>query len=208
MTRRSSGFSLLEILIVVAIMMVLIAFAVPQLLNATYNYRINGSARQVQALVYLGRVKATSRNSRYRLHVDTTATPNTYELDVLCGPTASAAACTSWSLEAQAAVTPLPTGVSFSTSGLSTVPPLTPAPTMTAGVPDQATDLIFNSRGLLLDPSTDAGPPLCTTSACTPANGTYCFYLQGTKARPIAICTVLTGRTTFWRLNGATWEEQ
>lgn len=193
---RSRGFSLIEVLIVVAITLVIIALAAPQLRTAVNNYRINGTARQIQAVAQLARVKATSGNTRYRVHRDTDAATSagTYELQrCMDSATSRTNPCATWQLDATAAVTFLPTGVTFSTYGISAGPPIAP------GAPVQATDVVFNSRGLLFDETAlPNGAPASNR----------CFYLAGTKTRAVAVCSVLTGRTVLYRLYGSAWELQ
>ena len=53
--------------------------------------------------------------------------------------------------------------------------------------------MIFNSRGLLFSETFNA-----------PADY-RCFYVQGRGTRPMAVCSILTGRTIVYVFNGAAW---
>ncbi|MBM3770616.1 MAG: hypothetical protein FJW27_04865 [Acidimicrobiia bacterium] len=83
LTRRSSGFSLLELLFIVGVVATVGAVAVPHLLGAAARYRTLGAARHVAATLQKARVLAVSRGAnvgvrfvmdddrfRFAMHVD------------------------------------------------------------------------------------------------------------------------------------------
>ena len=190
---RSGGFSLLELVIVVAITLVLATMAIPQFLTALNNYRINDAGRQLQALATLAHVKAAAQNTRYRVLIDTTA--GTYTLQNCTDDvTTRTNPCTTWGLDPTSAAITMPRSITFSTTGITTAPPVTcttpPCTTVT-----QAASMVFNSRGLLFDEAANA-----------PANN-RCFYLAGTGARAVAVCSVLTGRSIVYaKTSSTTWQ--
>ena len=63
-TCRDRGFSLLELVIVLAILAVLAAIAVARYANATTHYRADAAARRIVADLDLARAKARSSSSR------------------------------------------------------------------------------------------------------------------------------------------------
>lgn len=56
------GFSLIELLVVVGIMMVLAAIMAPNIAGYTRNYRIRGAAQQVASVIQQARLRAISKN--------------------------------------------------------------------------------------------------------------------------------------------------
>jgi prepilin-type N-terminal cleavage/methylation domain-containing protein len=192
MKNMNRGYSLLELVFVIAIVLVLATMAIPQLNAMINNYRINDAGRQLQATATLAHFKAAARNTRYRVLVSASA--NTYTLQY-CTDWVSTRVnpCSSWGLDSTSTTITLPVGVTFSTTGLTTAPNITcttaPCTTVT-----QATEMTFNSRGLLFD-----------ETANNLANN-RCFYIAG-GAKPIAVCSVITGRTVAYLLSGTTWVE-
>ncbi len=188
-TRSSqSGFSIIELIIVVVIIMVLAGMAAKWMSPAIRSYRLSGTAFEIAATARLARIKATTGDARYRTLVNTTA--RTYQVQRyprggtgwLTFDVGAASQQVPWPSNLLAA------GVNFSTTGISAAPP--------GQSTTQATDMVFNTRGLLINPSTGV-----------PVNG-RCFYLQGDTDRPLAVCANLAGKVTVYRRFGSVWEVQ
>ncbi len=71
------GFTVIELLAVIAIMMVVTAIATPSFYYWLPKYRISAGARQIAADLQLARMKAISQNTSYRLRFTDN---NTYEM--------------------------------------------------------------------------------------------------------------------------------
>lgn len=181
---RQAGFSLLEAIIVVAITLILVAITSKAFLSVRNNYNVSATARQIASWAQVARGKATGRDTRYRVEVD--ATNRVYRIQSCTAR--SGDTCTTWTADAGTTDMPLPSGVTFSTSGISAAP---------AGhsLTSANTTMVFNSRGLLVD---DSGDPL----------DSRCFFLQGSTNNPFAVCSNLPGRTATFRLSGTTWSAQ
>jgi len=74
------GFTVIELLTVVAIMLVITAIATPSFYYWLPTYRLSAGARQVAADLQLARMKAISQNTNYQLNF-TSATTYTLEKD-------------------------------------------------------------------------------------------------------------------------------
>lgn len=185
-----NGFSLLEVIIVVAIIMVLVALTLITMTSSVRNYRLGSSARELASSVQLVKIKATTRDAQYCVVADTSTTPHSYRVEFLPrpGPPSSPPGAPPWLPDPAAGSIRFPAGVSFDNSGISSAPP--------GQTTAQASGMRFNTRGLLIDFTTGA-----------PLNGS-CFYLQGNTGRPLAVCSSLAGKTTVYRLNSGTWEVQ
>jgi len=75
--RSERGFTVIELLAVIAIMMVVTAIATPTFYYWLPTYRLSAGARQIAADLQLARMKAISQNTSYRLRFTDN---NTYEM--------------------------------------------------------------------------------------------------------------------------------
>jgi prepilin-type N-terminal cleavage/methylation domain-containing protein len=150
---RPNGFTLLEIVIVVGVIGVISAIAVPMFGNAIAGFKLSGDARSVSNAAAVAKMRAASDFSRVRLYVDLSAQTH----QVQRWTKASNVCC--WVTEG--GVTSLSSGVSFNFSPVTVPPPSTQA---TIGQAAACTDdsgatiantacIMFNSRGVPIDSS-------------------------------------------------------
>jgi prepilin-type N-terminal cleavage/methylation domain-containing protein len=66
------GFSLIELLVVVAIVMLIAAFAVPNIMQAVYTARLRSTAGELAGLLQQARITATKTNQIYDIKYITT----------------------------------------------------------------------------------------------------------------------------------------
>src|ERR1044071_723479 len=100
----SNGFSLIEVMVSMSVMMVLAAITIPMVSAASSNVKLNDNADTVSNYVGLAKMRATSRFSRARVYLDLAA--GTYVLQVYNQGAAA------WANDT--AVSTLPTGITFS----------------------------------------------------------------------------------------------
>lgn len=196
--RSHGGFSLLELMVVVAIVFIVAALAVPTLMTQVYAIRIQYSARDVSGVLQRARMEAVRKNSFYSLNY-VAGTPN--EVQVLD--------------KNSVAVTSIPPAVlgnsvtgSFGLGG--------PAPAQstlmgtlnfTAAAPGVNTLPSFNARGL---------PCIATTGAttCTQTLGQgFIFFLGGTSGSSgaagwAAVAVTPSGRCEVFTWDGTNWNQQ
>jgi prepilin-type N-terminal cleavage/methylation domain-containing protein len=101
--RRNAGYTLIELLIAVAIMGLLFGIGLPRLSRLRAPYAMAGATRQIAADIVAARQRAISRNTSYRVNFNAAA--KTYQLERLIG--------LAWT--ADGAVQQLPNGVSIGT---------------------------------------------------------------------------------------------
>src|SRR5262245_47642854 len=146
---RRGGFTLIEVLAVMAVVGIVAAMAVASTTSMMRGYRLMGDAQGVNNLVSLAKMRAASQFSRARVYVDLTT--NSCSLQVW---DKAAATCVT-----EGGVTQASTGVSFGFGDLDTPPPDTQAeigqsPVCTDDDGEDIEDtacVTFNSRGMPVD---------------------------------------------------------
>jgi len=130
----SRGFSLIELVIAVLVIITLAAIAIPKVVSITQEFRMANDIRSISAQIFLARMRAASAGARSRLNFNTTA--NTYQIEVLNNGT--------WTI--YGGTTNLDTGDTFGYGSITT-----PAGQQSSIA--QTTPIYFNSRGMATDSS-------------------------------------------------------
>jgi prepilin-type N-terminal cleavage/methylation domain-containing protein len=163
--RSESGFSLIDMLVVVAIIGLVSAIALPSTTSMMSGYKIKGNAQVINHMVGLAKMRAAAQFTRARVYADFNA--RTFRLQVWNKTT------NQWVDDGGAQT--LADGVTFGFTGITLPPPGTqaalgqsPVCTNDAGANIANTACIsFNSRGM---PVTNALPP---TGPVTGDSGLY-----------------------------------
>jgi prepilin-type N-terminal cleavage/methylation domain-containing protein len=193
-----AGFSLQEVLVVVAIGLVATAVALPTMSNAIANMKLRASMTSVSGLLQNTRAMAVKENKiKTACHYNSTIAPYSLVYFVRDATDCSGLTSTSTDIQIQmeAPITPSasPTGIGAPTAitnaqmGLS-ADPLTSDPS-------------FNSRGL---PCSYGG------GSCTTNNAFVQYYKDsriGGSGGWAAISVSPAGRIKRWFWNGSTWTE-
>ena len=182
----SRGYSLVEILIVVAIFAVVSAIAVPQMGKLFGYYKLSGDTRSVSNAVAVAKMRAAADFTRVRLYVDLGGTFKMQSWDRTLNSGAGG-----WKTET--GLTYLSSGVTFDYSSVATAPPGTQSTRGQAAVctADDGSSIsntacvMFNSRGV----------PVDSTFAPTAADAIYL-----TDGSAVYVVTVAaTGMIRSWQ---------
>jgi prepilin-type N-terminal cleavage/methylation domain-containing protein len=183
---RQRGFSLIEIIIVLAIVLVVSGMAIPMVLSIVQNFRTGGDARDLNSAILVAKMRASSDYAQTRLHANLDT--NTFWVEVQPSGTAG------WQMEGGQQF--LSKNVSFGYGSLTAPPQSTQAAigqaTACPGFNNSAC-IRFNSRGIPVD---NSNAPYSN----------YAIYL--TDGKSVSAVTVsVTGVTLIWRTDiaAANW---
>jgi prepilin-type N-terminal cleavage/methylation domain-containing protein len=169
--RNQRGFTMIELLIVVGILAIVAAMAIPSYLDYLRNYRVRNDANNIVGLTTIARMRAGANFSRAAVSCDAPAgVPSTCRIYTLQNAS-SGTACTlsTWTLEPQQYTFSstvqfgIPTAATFGVMGQSTTAPAQVYSGITPTPPPYT--IYFNSRGWPVD---------CNGNAIT----NYALYLQ------------------------------
>jgi prepilin-type N-terminal cleavage/methylation domain-containing protein len=169
--RRTRGFSLVELLVVVVIIMVVSAFALPRIQTAIAQIRLRANATNVNGLVQQLRMQSVKDNRAYDIHTDPGVAANGFVTSIYIDSNGDGA------FTPGEPSIPLTNDmlISDGVGGPATAPG-SPAITVPPYIRANTVDMSFNERGLP-----------CVHPPAAPACGTvtpYVIYLQ--QIRPYA----------------------
>jgi prepilin-type N-terminal cleavage/methylation domain-containing protein len=187
------GFSLIELLVVLAIMLIVAAFAVPTTMKVVDGARIRGTMGNVSNLAQRCRMQAIKQNTSQRLNFITCSG----RVNLVVTNSSSTATCSgNANLQLD-----MPDRFAIAAAPTSNPSPLTATAMWGSSItPNVSADPYFNSRGLPCLPDV-------TTGACTTTAGylNYFTYQSGSNTRWVAISISPAGRIKAWYWYGAQW---
>lgn len=213
--RRSArdGFSMIELLVVITILLVIAAAALPNLMQTLANVRLRSSVNTAAALLQQGRLRAVRDNTYYEVIADS----NTADTNVLCLDLNKNGTCKASAdkLDPQARLS--------GTSVLTTTSPPTSITSCTScNIPAYPIEqkcgtsacnlgVYFNSRGMPCVPISNASSnTVCKIIDSSSHPISYIFYM--TDQRPLygwaAVTVSPAGRIRVWMYRGnGVWEQ-
>jgi prepilin-type N-terminal cleavage/methylation domain-containing protein len=198
-----SGFTLIELMIVVIISVVLAAITVPKFMTFVHNVRLQGAGSDFAGLLQQARIHAVQDDNYYGTYFSTsgilqvayvdlsrnggasvTSIDPLIQISTEVVPTAASSAPDTSNLKGQF----LPTG--------STLP-------VTDGV-SSTTPIIFNSRGLPCTNITANGGTVCS-SGSNNATAFWIFFQDNVTSMWEGVTVSPAGRIQKWRHAGSAW---
>ena len=179
---RSSGYSLVEVAIVVTILALIATLTIPQATRVLRSFRASADARGLATELALAKMRAANAFTQSRLDCDFSA--NSCQLEICTSKGTSA--CNTFTAEGGPLL--MSPGTSFGFGSIST-----PAGSQTSI--QNTNQIIFNSRSLPVDSS---GAP----------NGNYALYLTNQDGDHYAVTTYASGRVAVWQYLSGAWVAQ
>jgi prepilin-type N-terminal cleavage/methylation domain-containing protein len=207
MSGAERGFTLIQLMVALVILLILFSIAVPRLTKTFESYQISGAARGIAAQLSLARLRATAGFTQAQLVINTST--QAYQVQYCSTQNTSTGGCTTWTSDvagnagtvgtqayactpaawtAQCGTQYLPGPVSFGYGSISTGA----GGQTTIG---QTSPIIFNSRGITVN---STGGPTTSTNA---------IYLASKDGQYYAITVSLGGKPTLYMYSGSAWVE-
>ena len=189
--RARCGFSLVEVLIVVCVVLILAAFAIPNLTTVIANIRLRGTAADLAGFVQQARITAVRKNSTYTILFNLTSGNGAY-VDLNGNGSYDSGTEPMIQFGGNDTQVAAPGGASGAPTNLdASGGPL--GWTATTG------NISFNSRGL----------PCDSTATPCGTNVNYVFYFKDTRAFGAscwaAVSITAAARSKVWWWNGSNW---
>jgi prepilin-type N-terminal cleavage/methylation domain-containing protein len=197
--RDRSGFSLLELVVVLAVSLIVAGLAIPNVMQAYYNAILRSAAGDLAGLMQLARISAAKKNSPCTVRFRTTNGVQEAFIDLNTNGTA----------DTGEPLIPLARTVSAAAgapSGTGQPTPYVLSGDTSSGTPyDNTNTLGFSSRGLPCNYDTTTSPATCTTPSAT----YFVYYLTGQRPGGsvgwAAVVVTKSGRTRTLLWNGTSW---
>jgi len=193
-----SGFSLVELIIVVLVALVIAAIIIPNVLLAVTNLKLRASAGDLAGLMQQARILAAKNNTTYAILFGTRSGAQIAYLDL----NGNAAFDVGEPLVEFSGTTVPAAGAPSGSGGQPT--PYVLVGDSGAGAYDNTTTLGYTGRGLPCNYDTTTTPATCST----PAARYFVYYLTDARvgqAGWAAVVVTKSGRCKIVTWNGATW---
>ena len=183
-----------ELLIVVAIILIIAAIAVPNIAQTVANYRLNASGQSVASLLQQARLTAVKTNQPYYARFDTTKTPNIVFFNPDPAVTTFSSGLPSVAVDGNTV---------FQTAALPDHSQLDAYLGASVSIQAGAGAIGFNQRGLPCLSSTNTINTPCDQNAPPPGGGARAFiwFMQYQSSGWEAVTVTPGGRIKSWRLS-------
>lgn len=196
---NAAGFSLLEMLTVVAIVMIVAAMTVIGIGTAARSIRLHGAALDYANLLQNARIQAVKDDKYYTVRTDTVANPPTAFIDINSNGSYDVGEPT---MVFRSGTTPQPYAAGPAVANLKTQF-LPPTPLALASVAAAALGPTFGPRGLPCTPTPNAGGST-TCPFLTPTS--FITFIQGAGGGWVAITVTPASRIRQWHYDSnANW---
>ena len=175
----AGGFSMVELVVVVVLIMLIAAFVIPQAIGMQSALRATSDARSLASQLALAKMRSANAFTQSRLNCDVSA--RSCQLEVCTNKGVSS--CNTFSPDGGPIL--LSQNITFGFGNITT-----PAGTQTTI--QNTPQILFNSRSIPVD---NTGAP----------TGNYALYITGQTGSTYAVTVSPTGRVAAWLYSGGGW---
>jgi prepilin-type N-terminal cleavage/methylation domain-containing protein len=190
MTRKNAGFSIIELVVTMAILMIVSAIAIPQSVTMLRSYRLSSSARSLAHQISFARLRAASDFTQAQIVINPAASSYTMQM-CTANQAAGCPNAADFANDTTTGVQFLPSGMAFG-FGPATVQPAGTQPAML-----QTAQVRFNSRGIPI--------VLDGTGAVNPND---VIYLTDNQGHAYAVSVTAGGHPRVWMFSAGGWTRQ
>jgi prepilin-type N-terminal cleavage/methylation domain-containing protein len=217
---RAHGFSLIEMLLVVVIILIVSAMAIPAALNMIHTFRLHNATTEFTSIVQQARMRSVKDSNFYPVrYKDTKPITEAYvditknsTPDITCTTTLNCDPLVSWSDE----VTPQAVATASSATDVATLQTLVLAGTAASGVTFlDGYDIVnspitFSPMGIPCVPNGWTSTNVCNTASTSAAESNtvvayYMFFQNIVTKKWEAVTITPAGKIQKWQYSGKSW---
>lgn len=200
--KSGHGFSMLELMIVIAISVSIAAFAVPSFLSAYYNLRLKSACSDLSALLQKARIQSARQNAVYTVQYRVSTVQEAY-VDMNANQNWDNSVTVN-GVQTSEPIIDFSQSITMATgapSGPGAPPPYVLVGDTAGTTYNNTTTLGWSARGL---------PCAYAAGVCaTPAGGYFVYYVQDQRPNSVGwggVVVTRSGRTKTVIWNGAAWQ--
>lgn len=201
------GFSMIELVVVMSIMLVVAAMAAPNLVSAISNYRLRTATTNLASLLQDARITAVKSNRILETRLGQKNGVNVAWVDINNDGSAGSAPCIgNTSQNCTEPIVQSSNDVTIDYTGPTTALNTTSLLGFALKANSSSFLIGFNQRGLPCEPNPTTGTPTSCPALASDKGYRYYFRVDGRfGTRWGAITITPAGRIRVWSLNGTNW---
>ena len=195
--KSQSGFSMIELMVVVLVILVVAGYAVPNILSFIHMTKLRGSASDYASILQVGRIRSVQDNKFYSIYLVAGSPQEAYVDLTNNGGTVAAPGDPLIALSGE--VVPVAAGGAPDATDLQNkfLPAGAPAPNDGSAVP-----VIFSSHGLPCTTQAATGGNVCTGALAT---AFWVFFQDTVTSSWEAVTVSPAGRIQKWQHGSSDW---
>jgi prepilin-type N-terminal cleavage/methylation domain-containing protein len=202
--KRCDGFSLVELLIVVVIVLIVAGMTIPKFITLIHNAKLQGAASDFASLLQKGRIRAVQDDTYYSTYFKSAGTINEAYVDIAKNGGTSIDITVDPVISMSNEVSAIAASSAPNTSALKGLFLPTGSTLTVIDGGSSSTPIIFNSRGFPCTSISVPGGTLCSSSS-TYTTAYWVFFQNSYTNVWEAVTISPAGRIQKWGVLGSSW---